>query len=74
MTTKPIRRDPNDGRIYVDGPEDIPEFATDEEEADFWDTHTFSPEFWEGATRGAPPDSLRVRLIEQRRRAGQQAG
>ncbi len=74
MSDRPIRRDPDDGRIYVDGPEDIPEFASEEEEADFWETHTFSPESWEGATRGAPPGSLRARLIEKRRQAGHPAG
>ena len=73
MTEKPVRRDPEEGRIYVDGPGDVPEFATDEEEAEFWRTHTFSPESWAGAPRGPRRGGLRERLMKQRRKADQQA-
>jgi hypothetical protein len=32
-------RDPETGRIYVDSVDQIPHFASDEEEAEFWETH-----------------------------------
>jgi hypothetical protein len=69
MTTKSDRRDPDDGRIYVDGPGDIPDFVTDDEEREFWRTHTFSPESWEGAKRGPQSGSVRERLVKERGKA-----
>jgi hypothetical protein len=72
MNKKPIRRDPDDGRIYVND-EEVPEFATDEEEGEFWRTHTFSPESWEGATRVPDAGSVRERLVRERQRPQQQA-
>jgi hypothetical protein len=36
----------DDDRIPVDGPADIPDFGTDEDEREFWLTHTFSSKFW----------------------------
>ncbi len=72
MNEKPIRRDPDDGRIYVDD-EDIPDFATDEEEGEFWRTHTFSPKSWEGATRGPRPGSVHERFVQERQNTKQRA-
>lgn len=57
MAQRKPRRDEETGLWLVDGSEDVPQFATDEEEAAFWDTHDFSEEFWKGATR-VPPEHL----------------
>ncbi len=60
----------NDPRIEVDGPEEIPEFASEDEEAEFWRTHTFSEAFWDQMP--PVPDELlppidRSRLPQARR-------
>ena len=34
-----IDRDPETGRIYVNSVDEIPVFASDEEEVEFWNTH-----------------------------------
>lgn len=39
-TNKSPERRAEDGRIIYDGPEDIPDFASEEEEAEWWSTHT----------------------------------
>jgi hypothetical protein len=71
MTEQPIGHDADDGRIYVDSPEEVPDFATDEEERAFWRTHTFSPESWNGGERAPRPGSVRERLVQQHQEAGQ---
>ena len=38
-----------DDRTEVDRSEEIPNFVTDEEELEFWRTHTFSEKFWRQA-------------------------
>jgi len=57
MAQREPQRDEETGLWLVDGAEDVPEFATDAEEAAFWDTHDFSAEFWKGATR-PPPEHI----------------
>ena len=52
-----LRRDEETGLLLIDRPEDVPEFATDEEEADFWNTHAFSERFWATA-RHLSPDEI----------------
>jgi hypothetical protein len=49
VRTKKLRRDKETGLLLIDSPEDIPEFATDDEEVAFWDTHAFSERFWASA-------------------------
>lgn len=46
--------------IEVHSPEEIPEFASEKEEAEFWATHSLGDEFWEKAEprRGEPEDEL----------------
>lgn len=58
--TKPIRR-----------VEDIPKFASKEEEFAFWDTHYFTEEFWD--TAPVPKESIVQRALRraQEREAAQ---
>jgi len=35
-----------DGRILVDDPSEIPAFSSDDEEAEYWHTHTLSERFF----------------------------
>ena len=49
VKAKKLRRDKESGLLLIDRPEDIPDFATDEEEITFWDTHALSEKFWKGA-------------------------
>ena len=42
-----------DDRIEVKSPTEIPDFSSDEEEMEFWRTHTLEEGFW----REAPPVS-----------------
>jgi hypothetical protein len=66
MTTKPKaeRKDP-EGRIYVDGPQDVPAFVSEAEERAFWLAHAWSAKSWKGARRGARPGTLRGRLVKR---------
>ena len=34
-----VERDPESGRIFIDSVDEIPVFSSDEEEAEFWETH-----------------------------------
>lgn len=43
--------------IEVHSPEEIPEFASEKEEAEFWATHSLGDEFWE-KTELVPEDEL----------------
>lgn len=60
------RREPIDDRIPVDGPEEIPDFENEKEEAAFWLTHRFSLEFLRRMPP-APPEMLPP-VDESRRR------
>jgi hypothetical protein len=51
------RREPADDRIPVDGPEEIPGFKDENEEAAFWRTHRFSLAFLRQMPP-APPEML----------------
>ncbi len=46
--------------IEVHSPEEIPEFASEKEEAEFWSTHSLGDEFWEKAEprQGEQKDEL----------------
>lgn len=46
----------SDPRIEVNGPEEIPAFENENEEAEFWRTHTFSEAYWDRMPR--VPDEL----------------
>jgi len=52
------RRDPVGTELPEGYPERVPEFATEAEEQDFWDTHSSAPYFFEGedVTRNPPPE------------------
>ncbi len=69
-----LRRDEQTGLLLVDGPDDIPEFASDDEEAEFWETHEFSAAYWERATRGAPCENLEGHVPPERRQRSEHAG
>lgn len=43
------------------GPEEVPDFASEKEEAEFWTTHTLSEEFWDEAERNPCEPPLRKR-------------
>jgi hypothetical protein len=49
-------RDPESGLFIIYSDDDVPLFASDEEEREFWDTHTNSPERLEEF--GPPPPGL----------------
>ena len=51
-----IERDP-DGREFtiIHSLSDIPTFANEEDEADWWDTHDFSDEVWEQLRQAPRP-------------------
>lgn len=54
--------------IEVHSPEEIPEFASEKEEAEFWATHSLGDEFWEKAEPEdeLPPTASREELIRRR--------
>jgi len=49
VKAKKLRRDKETGLLLIDALEDVPAFATDEEEVAFWDTHALSERFWADA-------------------------
>ena len=64
VKAKRLRRDKQSGLLLIDALEDVPAFATDEEEVAFWDTHSLSERFWAGAEHR----TLREILSEARAR------
>ena len=56
-------RDPKSGRVYVDSVDQIPVFSSDEEEAEFWETHEATM-----ALYGPKPKTLEEALAEARAR------
>lgn len=53
-------------RVLFDSVDEIPTFASDEEEVEFWNTHEPSPEFFEGAPRMTIEEALKVKDLPQR--------
>ena len=47
----------DDRRIEVNGPEELPDFANEQEEAEFWRTHTFGDAYW-ARMKHVPDDRL----------------
>lgn len=65
----PFHDIPGEKMIVINSWEEVPQFATEEEEADFWDTHTLADHLW-SKKRGHRPGSLAERLVRQRQKAG----
>jgi hypothetical protein len=60
-----IEREPGSGLLVIRNDADIPEFATDEDERDFWASHTESEDRLE-ALAPPPPDFLPPPRRQQR--------
>jgi len=55
--------------IVINNWDEVPAFAGEDEEADFWDTHTLADHRW-SKKRGHRPGSLAERLARQRQKTG----
>jgi len=67
VRTRKLRRDPESGLLLIDRPEDIPQFANEDEESAFWDTHSFSERFWKKAKHLSLEEILREAAAETHR-------
>lgn len=65
----PFHSIPDEEMIVVNSWDEVPHFASEEDEANFWDTHTLAEHLW-SKRRGPPPGSLAERLIRENQRAG----
>ncbi|MGI8552276.1 MAG: hypothetical protein ACR2PL_16045 [Dehalococcoidia bacterium] len=54
-------------RIEVNGPEEVPDFASEDEEAEFWATRSFSDAYW---ARMAPVPESELPPIDRSRIPG----
>jgi len=61
----PFHDIPDEEMTVVTSWAEVPRFASEEEEAAFWDTHTLADQLW-SKRRGPRPGSLAARLAEQR--------
>jgi hypothetical protein len=52
-----VGRDPDTGLIYLSSVDEIPVFASDEEEVEFWETHEATMDFY-GPTRKSLAEAL----------------
>jgi hypothetical protein len=53
-----LDKDAQTGRAFIDSTEDIPVFASDEDELEFWRTHEPSPKLLKHATHMTPEELL----------------
>lgn len=60
-------RDKDEELIEIQTMDEIPRFASEDEEDAFWATHSLAPHLWEG--RGFRPGSALERIYERRRQA-----
>jgi hypothetical protein len=64
----PFHDVPDGEMIVVNSWEEVPRFSSEEEEADFWDTHTLADHLW-SKKRGPKPGSVAKRLVQQRQKS-----
>ena len=68
LTTSPLRsmkkarKNSNNQLIVINSLDEIPTFASEDEERAWWDTHEFSDELWDSLSRVSPTD-LPIRQI-----------
>ena len=61
----PFQDVPDEKMIVINDLSEIPPFANEDDEADFWDTHTFAEHLWR-KERGPRPGSLAEKLSKER--------
>lgn len=63
MSEAKERKTTPEGLILVHTPDEVPTFASEKEEADFWGTHAWSEE----ALEAAAPDLKRAAMLKRER-------